>query len=92
MAKKEQPELLKLLNARAAWNLPTFRQPRFSTEQLSKIEAAVALHAEAYKSDPFAASRVRCHLLRGLDSADEVADDARNKIGIRQISEMHRAA
>jgi hypothetical protein len=92
MAKKEQPELLKLLNARAAWNHPPFRQPRFGADQLAKIELAVSLHAEANNSDPYAADRMRMHLLRGLDSAEEVITEARNRLNAKQSAVFFQTA
>lgn len=88
MAKKEQPELLKLLNARAAWSLPPFRKPKFNANERAKIETAVSLHAQAFNSDPFAADRMNLHLISGLERADDVIEDARHKLGARQVTQL----
>lgn len=45
-----------------------------------RINEAVRLHARANSSDPFAAGRIRAHLLRGIETAKDVVDDATAKI------------
>ena len=84
-------ELLALLDQRAkehGFNTPlprdfVYRAPLWNRADLERIERAVSLHADANRSDPFAAGRMRLHLTRGLDSAAEVIRAAQSTINTR---------
>ena len=84
-------ELLALLDQRAkehGFNTPlprdfVYRAPLWNRADLERIERAVSLHADANRSDPFAAGRMRLHLTRGLDSAAEVIRAAQSTINAR---------
>ena len=91
-AKKNDSELLKLLNQRAAWNLPRFRKPLWNGKDIQAIDAAEKLHAEADPSNPYAYQRMKMHLLRGLDSAVDVAESARLALGARASARFADAA
>ena len=87
-------ELLALFDQRAkdlGFNAPLPRDfvywaPLWNRADLERIERAVALHAEANRSDPFAAGRVRLHLTRGLDSVGEVMRAAQSTLASRAVA------
>lgn len=78
--KKSEPELLKLLNTRSAWNLPPHREPVMDKEYKRRADMAVDAHARANRSDPFARDRMALYLRRGLDLPSDVLDEANGRL------------
>jgi len=84
-------ELLALFDQRAkelGLNTPllrdfVYRVPIWNAADYDRIERAVSMHAQAHRSDPFAADRMRLHLTRGLDSSAEVLRAAQFTINAR---------
>ena len=58
---------------------------RNDTRHYSKADA-IALHAEAHKSDPFAAKRVALHLSLNYDNAKDVGSEAHRTISARKAN------
>lgn len=79
MAAKSEPELLKVLNSRAAWNLPPHREPVGITAD-KRFHAAVDAHARANRSDPFARDRVAMYLKRGLELPSDILEEANGRM------------
>lgn len=75
--KKDEPELLKLLNSREAWALPEYKVPEYIPQQ---VERAVREASLLNNSDPFAAARMRLHLQRGYELPSDVIKDSINTI------------
>jgi hypothetical protein len=76
-AQTKESELLKLLERRQDM---LFREQKgWSDEKAS----AVALHAQAHNSDPFAGQRMALYLRQGYDVASEVAGAARRLLSAR---------
>jgi hypothetical protein len=90
---KQHSELLALLDQRAkelGLNTPlprdfVYRAPTWNAADLARIDRAVDLHAQAHRSDPFAAGRLRLHLTRGLDSSAEVIRAASSALAARAL-------
>jgi hypothetical protein len=84
-------ELLALFDQRAkelGLNAPlprdfVYRAPTWNAADYDRINRAVSMHAQAHRSDPFAAGRMCLHLTRGLDSAAEVIRAAQSTINAR---------
>lgn len=77
---KNESELLKLLNSRAAFNLPPYRKPVVDERA---IDLAARTHGEAYPSDPWARQRMTLYLKQGYELPSDVLADARHKIVAR---------
>lgn len=75
-----EPELLKILNTRAAWNLPPHREPVMEGEYKRRAQAAVDAFARANRSDPFARDRMALYMRRGLELPSDVLDAAQGRI------------
>ncbi len=65
---------------------PVYRRPMWNSADLERINRAVDLHAQANIGDPFAGPRMRCHLLRGLDTASEVMRAAQSTLAAKAIT------
>lgn len=77
---KNEPELLKLLNTRSAWNNPPHSRPVVNGEYLRRMNAAVEAHAKANRSDPFAKNRIALHMRAGLELPSDVLDEANGRL------------
>jgi hypothetical protein len=80
----ERSELLALLNANKAWELPEYRLPVLSDEYLSRAREAIACVASMEDSDPFARDRTALYLRQGYCLPSNVLKDCRSRQGIRQ--------
>ena len=78
--KREEPELLKLLNSRAAWNNPPHVEPRIDDNYRNRMNAAVNAYAQANRTDPFARDRISLHLRRGLELPSDVLEESNSRI------------
>lgn len=74
---KERSELLELLNARKAWNLPAYVKPQFDTE---KVRHAVRALAQAHDSDPFSGPRMNLYLAQGYELPSDVLAESNRAI------------
>jgi hypothetical protein len=77
----DKSPLLELLNARGVWNYPDYRLPDVNPKHRDE---AIRLHSLANDSDPFAASRMRLHIMAGFALPSEVAHDAKGLLQRRQ--------
>lgn len=47
-------------------------------------ERAIELHARAHRTDPYAAKRMRLHLIKGYEYPQEVIKEAKRLLGVRE--------
>jgi hypothetical protein len=66
--------------------LEPYRPPVMDAKRMTEIDAAVAAHARAHNSDPFAGARVRAHLRRGLCYVSDVLADANQQLVARDAA------
>lgn len=74
------PELLKLLNSRASWNLPEHKKPHVNGEYLQRMNAAVDAYARANRSDPFARDRIALYLRQGYEFPSDILDESNGRM------------
>lgn len=77
---KNESELLKLLNSRAAFNLPPYRKPVIDDGMARAMDLAARTHGEAHPSDPYAAARMKLYLYQGYELPSDVLQDARSRL------------
>lgn len=80
MSKPKESELLKLLNARAAWEGGPYKVPAFA---LDKVKEAAASHAKWNDSDPFAYARMVHYLRMGYELPSDILSDANRLLAQR---------
>lgn len=91
----QHSELLALLDQRhkelglGKPDYPAYRKPTFNLAGKDRVAKAVRDHATAHPSDPFAAQRIKLHIIQGYELVSDVLADAARII---QAAENERRA
>ena len=76
----QEPELLKLLNSRAAWNNPPHSEPTLSGDYVHRMNMALNAYAQANRADSFAKDRMALYLRRGLELPSDILEESNSRI------------